>query len=299
MTSLPSNGGVDGGLEPHECIILEDGPYRKKLFFPGGPAAADEWQEEYDTTKEHMKDIGSLELTKRFTADQICLWQIWLFGECRCMMDKWGLAGIPANMRWWIGVVLKELGRDAIDFGEDRGGNGKFDPGRVWRKFFYPPENLQQDGPITVNPDSGAFLVPFTFEGSYEKKIEFISSSTLGPEVPPYIGAPPNVRRQCEEWYSSMVRMTDQFQRISDMDGIRSGTDAQMRLWAIWLSRDVAPFVQLWGKHNVPGTMRARINAVECNLHAHEIAALAGVTDFGEDTNASGTLPEECNMPNF
>lgn len=316
---MAANNIVAGEVE------LVVGLYRKRLSFPAGQAEADEWKKAYDGVEHEARDIVSLEVTQRFTHKQQILWRRWLGHECQHMLGRWGAAMVPATMRYWMIVVTKEVGYGDVIFAEeDLGGNGKFDPDYEWKQALYPPKNLQQDGPSEFISETGCWLVPFTFEESYQKKIEFAIDG---------IDNRAFVTHLCYDWYADMMSLAAHFEFICGMDGSRNDTDAQVEKWAVWLDSAVQPFIERWGKNNVPLTMRVRINAVERKLRTHavwldgqpfiqrrgehsvpladlieqklrvngsaRVRARFVVTHFGEDTYASGFLPAEYTLTDF
>ena len=74
--------------------------------------------------------------------------------------------------------------------------------------------------------------------------------------------------------------------------------------WGDWLLSLVDPFIKLWGKHNVPATMRDRIHAIEKKFATATVPRSAvlharAITEFGLDTFASRTHALEDELAHF
>ena len=295
------SGFVSADRAAHGAVgcMDDDGDYCKLIVLPGGNEAADHWLAEYKEVRQQVLHILSLRLTQRFCGLQTACWQVLLNNQCRRMVHKWGVAGIPAQMRYWMAVVRKELGYTELDFGEDYGGNGLFDANRSWRTRFYPSQHLQTDDAVELDPGRTRGFVLFTFEGSYQKKIEFGTYDELDADE-----AGVHVMQQCAVWYRDATNIITQFQLVRRMDIGRNDTAEQVAAWGGWLLSLVDPFVQLWGKHNVPATVRYRVHAVErkfatATVPRSSVLHARPITEFGLDTHSSGSHTLEDELADF
>lgn len=272
----------------HGSIKFQDGTYYKSVVLSGGKRAIEDWAMDWNKARGFLRKIMLLHLTRNFTDIQKALWGKWLDDDCLLIIRKWGMASIPATLRCWMNIVQKELGRDVTNFGPDYGGNGWFDSDRTWTGLFYPSENLQQNGDIEMDGTECYGLVPFAFEGTYKKDIKFCTDDEVWMKCFMVL----DVKRKCGDWYDGLRTLNAQFVNITEMNESLNFTEVQIEKWWKWILTYCDPFVERWGKGNIPAPTRVRINAVERNLDGRS------ATQFGLDTFASGHLPLEY-MANF
>lgn len=273
------------------CIKFRDAAYHKDIVFSGGIDTANDWIKDYVQIRTIMQHIMSKHSTKNFTPDQNELWVTWLDENCLYMTMKWGSATLPATVRWWINVVQDKLGRDVTSFGPDYGGNGLFENTVILKPIFGPADDsadsLKQTGSMQIEMFGRIGMVPFEFDGTYQKEIKFISNEpTTEKRVM-------DIAQQSNEWFNELTIINTKFFEVTDMDTNHNFTEAQKQQWWVWLSMHCDPFVARWGKDNTPATIRVYMNAVENNLEGRN------VTLFGRDTFASGKLDPSYTMTNF